>query len=54
MKSRKIVLMNVVAGQQWRRSHREQSCGCEEGVRRGGWDDERVTWKHVHYHMYNR
>ena len=32
MKSIKIVLMNVVAGQQWRHSHREQSCGCEDVV----------------------
>ena len=27
MESRKLVVMNVFAGQQWRRRHREQACG---------------------------
>ena len=32
--SRKIVLMNIFAGQQWRCRHREQTCG-HNGERRG-------------------
>ena len=33
MKSRKIVLKNLFTGQQWRNTHREQTCGDGE---RGG------------------
>jgi len=36
MEFRKMVLMNLFAGQQWRRRHREQTCG-HNGERRG-WD----------------
>ena len=36
MESRKIVLMNLFAGQQWRCRHREQTCGNSWGRR--GWD----------------
>ena len=35
MESRKMVLMNLFAGQQWRHRHREQTCGNSRG-RRGG------------------
>ena len=45
MDSRKMVLMNLFAGQQWRNRHREQTYrlgkGDEGGVRRM----EGVTWK---------
>ena len=41
MESRKMVLMNLFAGQQWRNRHREQTYRHEERVRRM----ERVTWK---------
>ena len=36
MESRKMVLINLFAGQQWRRIHRKQTCG-HSGVRTG-WD----------------
>ena len=36
VESRKIVLMNLFAGQQWRCRHREQTCGNSGGRR--GWD----------------
>ena len=36
MEYRKTVLMNLIAGQQWRGRHREQTCGHSEGKR--GWD----------------
>ena len=39
MESRKMVLMNLFAGQQKRHRHREQACG-HSGERRG-WDDLR-------------
>ena len=52
MESRKMVLMNLFAVQQWRCRHREQTYG-------HGWGRGKVTvgqtetaaWKHVHYHM---
>ena len=37
MESRKMVLMNLFAGQQWRRRCREQICGHSLGGR--GWDE---------------
>ena len=43
--TRKMVLMNLFAGQQRRHSHREQACGWRVGRM------ERVAWKHRHYHM---
>ena len=52
MESRKMVLMNLFAGQQWRCRHREQAYG-GEGMEVGG-RMERVTWKHVHCHVKNR
>ena len=36
MESRKMVGMNLTAGQQWRHRHREQTCGHSKGRR--GWD----------------
>ena len=50
MESRKAVLMNLFAGQQWRHRHREQTYGhsrgwCWKKERVGR--RERVTWKHT-------
>ena len=39
MESRKMVLMKLFAGQQWRHRHREQTCGHRGGGR--GWDEMR-------------
>ena len=33
MESRKMVLMNLFSGQQWRYRHREQTCGHSGGRR---------------------
>ena len=41
MESRKMVLMNVFAGQEWRR----------RGRRVG--QTERVAWTYIHYHLQN-
>ena len=39
MESRKMVLKNLFAGQQWRNRHREQTYGLSAGVGgRKGWD----------------
>ena len=38
MESRKMVLMNLFAGQQWRCKHRGQSYGHGEQGGRRGWD----------------
>ena len=38
MESRKMILMKLFAGQQWRHKHREQTYG-QEG---GGWRKERM------------
>ena len=35
MESRKLILMNIFAGQRWRLSHREQTCGPRRGKRVG-------------------
>lgn len=45
MESRKKVLMNLFAGQQWRHEHREQTCGHSGGSTE--WDElreERETY----------
>ena len=47
--SRKMVLMNLFAGQQWRSRYREQACGHSSGRRVG--QTERVALKHIHYHV---
>ena len=39
MESRKMVLMNLSSGQQWRDRHREQTCG--HGVGGRGWNEWR-------------
>ena len=37
------------------RKHREQTYGHGDGAGgRRGWDVERVTWKHIHHHMWNK
>ena len=46
MESRKMVLMNLFAGQQWRRRHREQTYGHSRGRR--GWD----VWRAWHGNIY--
>ena len=40
MESRKMVLMNLFAGKQWRHSHREQICG-NSGEGEGGTNGEK-------------
>ena len=46
MESRKMVLMNLFAGQQWRHSHTEQACGHNGGRRE--WDKLReLLWRTV-------
>ena len=46
MESRKMVLMNLFSGQQWRL--REQTYGHRAGKERVG-RMERVVWKHIYY-----
>ena len=43
MESRKMVPMNLFAGQQWRHKHREQTYGHGQGEQAGrrGWDKRR-------------
>ena len=38
---RRMVLMNLFAGQRWACRHREQTYGHGDGVRRRGWDEWR-------------
>ena len=38
MESRKVVLMKLCAGQQWRHRHRGQTYGHRVGGGRRGWD----------------
>ena len=51
MESRKMILMNLVAGQRWQCRHRDQTYGHRQGPggreERVGWM-ERVAWKHIH------
>ena len=49
MEFRKMVLMNLFAGQQWRSRYREPACGHSSGRRVG--QTERVALKHIHYHV---
>ena len=51
MESRKMVLMNLFTGQQWRCRHREQACGQGggeegEGEMNGENSTEAYTWTH--------
>ena len=51
MESRKIVLMNLIAGQPWRHRHTEHLWTRGRGRKeRVGWM-ERAAWKHIHHHM---
>ena len=53
MESGKMVLMNLLAGQQWR--HREQTYGHGgQGRKERMGQMERVAWKHIHEYMENR
>ena len=45
-----MVVMNLSAGQQWRRRHREQTCGHNGGEKRR-WDELRESHANLHYHM---
>ena len=47
MESRKIVLMNLSAEQQWRLRQGEQTCGHSRGKERPGWI-ESVAWEHIY------
>ena len=53
MESRKMVLMNLFARQQWRCRHREQTYEHGAGGRRRGINGD-IAWKHIHYHVLNR
>ena len=46
--TRKMVLMNLFAGQQWRHRHREQTDGHRRWGRRRGWDE----WREEHRSAY--
>ena len=50
MESRKMVLMNLSAGQQWKHRHRESTCRHGAGKERVG-QIKRLASKHIHYHM---
>ena len=52
MESRKVVLMNLYAGQQWRHRLEKRLVVTVGKERLGG--IERVALKHIHYHKYNR
>ena len=44
--------MNLFAGQQWRRRHREQTCGHGEVEQKKKLGQmERIAWKNKHYHI---
>ena len=47
MESRKMMLKNLFAGQEWRHWHRERTLGHGVGGRRG-WGELRV---YLHYHV---
>ena len=45
MDSRRMLLMDLLAGQKWRRRHREQTCGCRLGRRgRDNWREGVETY----------
>lgn len=46
MESRKIVLMNLFGGKDWRYSCRKQTCGHSGGKRK--WDKWRKQHQHIH------
>jgi len=45
MESKKMVMMNLFSGQQWRNRHREQTYEHGDGRRERVRCMERVTWK---------
>ena len=49
MESRKMVLINLFAGQEYRYKHREQMCRHSGGKRVGR--TEKVALKYIHCHM---
>ena len=49
MEFRKTVTMILYARQQKRHRCKEHTFGLCWGKR--GWDDERIAWKHVYYHI---
>ena len=49
MESRKMVLMNLLAGQEWRRSCWERTCGHSAGGR--GWNKRKEQHWYIYYHM---
>ena len=48
MESRKMLLMNLFSGQQWRHRLREHTC--RQCVKEIVGQIERVEWKHIYYH----
>ena len=52
MASRKMVLMNLFAGKEWRCICREWTCGPSEGRR--GWQElQKVEFTYIHYYVEN-
>ena len=52
MDSRKFVLVNLFAGQDWRGRHGEETCEHSRGRRE--WGKLRVALNHLHYHVQSR
>ena len=50
MESRKMVVMNLFAGNQWKGRHRETTFRHKLGKESVG-QMERVVWNHIHYHI---
>ena len=48
MESGKMVLMNLLSGQQWRHRHREQTYGHGGKGERVGWDKQREWHRNIH------
>ena len=51
MEPRKMVLIKLFAGQQWKHRHREQTYGHGGGGGRRGWDIRREYHGNIYYHM---
>ena len=51
MESRKMVLVKLVSGQQWRHRHREQTYAHVAGGGGKGWDVWRELHRNLHYYM---
>ena len=49
MEPRKMVLMNLFAGQEWRHRCREQICGHSKVS--WGQNELRFSMKYIHYHV---